>query len=160
MGVTLGRQVIKGGQVNAAENPFNLGASLAGNVDTFIGIAGANWGLTTCYSLPVYQTCNTLNGFYPGYAIGPIGLSKYLSDLNNNKIKEGSYTYALLSEFDDLIGYGDIVWGKYTSEWPTMTQSKVYKTPEYTHMHMRDYTKDVQYNLLTKHSFTLAEEEQ
>ena len=143
MGVTLGRQVIKGGKVNANENPFDLGASLAGKVDTFIGIAGANWGLATCYALPEYQTCNNLNGFYPGYAIGPLGLSHYLSDLNNNKIKEGSYVYALLSEFDDLIGYGDLVWGKFTSEWPTIDSSKIYKTPEYTHMHMRDETKDV-----------------
>lgn len=49
MGVTLGRRVIKGGRVNSAENPFDLGHSLAGNVDVFIGIAGANWGLVTCY---------------------------------------------------------------------------------------------------------------
>jgi len=78
MGVTLGRRVIKGGKVNAAANPFNLGPSLANKVDTFIGIAGATWGLTTCYLLPAYATCNSLNGFYPGYAIGPMGMSKYL----------------------------------------------------------------------------------
>lgn len=53
MGVTLGRRVIKGGTVKAASNPFNLGPSLANKVDTFIGIAGANYGLTTCYLAPV-----------------------------------------------------------------------------------------------------------
>ena len=111
MGVTLGRQVVKGGKVNAAENPFDLGPSLANKVDTFIGIAGANWGLATCYELPEYQTCNKNNGFYPGYAVGPLGLSKYLTDLNKNSIKEGSHVYALLSTFDDLILYGDLVWG-------------------------------------------------
>lgn len=78
MGVTLGRRVIKGGKVNAAPMPFNLGPSLANKVETFIGIAGANWGLTTCYMLPTYETCNNVNGFYPGYAIGPMGLSSYL----------------------------------------------------------------------------------
>jgi hypothetical protein len=52
MGVTLGRRVIKGGQVNAAEQPFDLGPSLASKVDTYVGIAGANWGLTTCYMIP------------------------------------------------------------------------------------------------------------
>jgi triacylglycerol lipase len=52
MGVTLGRRVIKGGVVSEAENPFDLGPSLASKVDTFIGIAGANWGLTTCFDFP------------------------------------------------------------------------------------------------------------
>ena len=78
MGVTLGRRVIKGGQVNAASMPFSLGPSLANKVETFIGIAGATWGLTACYELPFYATCNALNGFYPGYAVGPMGMSKYL----------------------------------------------------------------------------------
>ena len=50
MGVTLSRQIIKGGIVKAAEQSFDLGHSLASKVDTFIGIAGANWGLTSCYA--------------------------------------------------------------------------------------------------------------
>lgn len=128
MGVTLGRRVIKGGKVNSASNPFNLGSSLAGKVDTFIGIAGANWGLTTCYLLPTYQTCNSLNGFYPGYAIGPMGLSSFLYELNNDSIQEGDHTFGLMSSYDDLIGSGDIVWGQYTSKWPTMQDSIVYSS--------------------------------
>lgn len=46
--VTLGRRVIKGGQVSSTFYPFDLGPSLADKVDTFIGIAGANYGLVTC----------------------------------------------------------------------------------------------------------------
>jgi triacylglycerol lipase len=52
MGVTLGRKVVQGGRVASGPNPFDLGPSLASKVETFIGIAGANWGLTTCYLLP------------------------------------------------------------------------------------------------------------
>jgi len=85
MGVTLGRRIIKGGKVNAEAQPFDLGPSLAGKVDTFVGIAGANWGLTACYLDPLPGTCSSLNGFYPGYAYGPLGLSSYLADLNNDK---------------------------------------------------------------------------
>jgi hypothetical protein len=48
MGVTLGRRVIKGGEVKATFFPYNLGPSLADKVDTFIGIAGANLGLVSC----------------------------------------------------------------------------------------------------------------
>lgn len=58
MGVTLGRRVIKGGKVTAAATPFNLGPSLANKVDTFIGLAGATYGLTTCYMVPMFATCN------------------------------------------------------------------------------------------------------
>lgn len=61
-----------------------------------------------------------LNGFYPGYAPGPIGASKYLDELNRDHHKEGKHTYALYSKIDDLIGFGDLVWGRYTSQWPTM----------------------------------------
>lgn len=75
MGVTLGRAIIKGGVINASQNPFNLGPALSSKVDTFVGIAGANWGLSLCYTFPTAQTCNALNGFYPGFAIGPMGMS-------------------------------------------------------------------------------------
>eukprot|EP00347_Sterkiella_histriomuscorum_P024524 403330808 len=153
MGVTLARRVIKGGKVNAATNPFSLGASLADKVDTFIGIAGANYGLTACYVAPLYQTCNSLNGFYPGYAIGPMGLSSYLYDLNQDSIQEGDHTFGLMSAYDDLIGAGDIVWGQYTSKWPTMQDSIVYQSSEYTHMQLKELTVETQYNLITNHSF-------
>ena len=153
MGVSLGRRIIKGGQVNAAAMPFNLGVSLANKVDTYIGIAGANWGLTTCYELPMYATCNSLNGFYPGYAIGPMGMSKYLQELNNDQIKEGNHVFSIFSTQDDLIGFGDIVWGRYTSVWPTVEAQKVYNYDIYCHMALRDETASDQFNLITKHTF-------
>jgi len=73
MGVTLGRRIAKGGSVASAK--INLGAALTSRIDAFIGIAGANWGLTECYLTPIYATCGATNGFYPGYATGPKGLS-------------------------------------------------------------------------------------
>ncbi len=113
MGVTLGRRVVKGGYVSSDD--FDLGASLAGKVDAFVGIAGANWGLTACYLDPLPGTCSKKNGFYPGYAAGPLGLSDFLSELNKDDTKEGSFVASILSTEDDLIMFGDLVWGKYTS---------------------------------------------
>jgi hypothetical protein len=78
MGVTLGRAVIKGGIINANENPFDLGPSLDSKVDTFLGIAGANWGLVNCYGAVSSPTCNNLNGFYPGYSAGPSWSKQFL----------------------------------------------------------------------------------
>lgn len=154
MGVTLGRRVIKGGMVNAAQQPFNLGPSLANRVDTFVAIAGANYGLVTCYMIPLnFPTCNQLNGFYPGDAIGPQGLSQYLKELNNDQIKEGSHVFAIFSTSDDLIGFGDIVYGQYTSVFPTVDASKTFTFQISCHMKLRDDTAAEQYNLITKHSF-------
>lgn len=120
MGVTLGRGVIKGGIIPGPDGTtFNLGAPMTDKVDTFIGIAGANYGLVNCYLMPYIATCNEENGFYPGYAAGPMGLSKYLDYLNKSPVKEGAHAFAIFSTYDDLIGFGDVVYGKYTSEFPT-----------------------------------------
>lgn len=119
MGVTLGRGIIKGGTIPIDSGSLYLGPSITSKVDTFIGIAGANYGLTSCYSIPLIATCNAVSGFYPGYAIGPLGLSSYLEYLNDLTVKEGSYAFAIFSTYDDLIGFGDVVYGRYTSEFPT-----------------------------------------
>ncbi len=154
MGVTLSRRVIKGGVVNAAPQSFNLGPSLANKVDTFIGIAGANFGLTNCYLVPyAFPTCNGLNGFYPGDALGPVGLSKYLRELNNDQIKEGSHVFSIFSTTDDLIGYGDLVYGQFTSLWPTVDASKTFTFEISCHMKLRDETAPDQLSLMRTHSF-------
>ena len=57
-----------------------------------------------------------MDGYFPGDSKGKEALSQYLLDMNNDMIKEGSYVFAMLSTFDDLIMYQDKVWGKYTSE--------------------------------------------
>lgn len=158
MGVTLGRRVIKGGKVSGLFSSYDLGPSLADKVDTFVGIAGANLGLVTCqYVGSMLPTCNTLNGFYPGTAAN-VGLSTFLKDLNDDTTKEGDHVFAMYSTQDDLIMYGDKVFGQFTSKWPTIDDFKQYETSQYTHINMRDLTKDVQYNLVTKHSFTATQE--
>ena len=150
MGVTLGRKVIQGGTGND-HGSYNLGSSLASKVDTFLGIAGANWGLTNCYTSSMYPTCASTNGLYPGYAIGPFGLSSYLSDINYNNIKEGTHVFSMYSLFDDLIGFGDIVWGQYTSKIPSQDGQMQFTDPIYTHMVMKDNTTAQQYNIVVNH---------
>ena len=58
---------------------------------------------------------------------------------------------------DDLIGFGDIVWGRYTSVWPTVEAQKIYNFDINCHMALRDDTASVQYNLVTKHTFAAEE---
>ena len=99
MGVTLTRKAIKGGSGNdaLAGGAYNLGSALTASVDTFVGIAGANRGLTTCYTTgPTTPTCGNTNGFYPGYLVGgfgPYGVSAFLVELANASHYEGTYVY-------------------------------------------------------------------
>jgi triacylglycerol lipase len=84
MGVTLGRKIIKGGQVtDHVEGNYTIGPSLHDKVHAFIGIAGANYGLTDCYGVSPekYPTCNKVDGFYPGL-MASSSPSTYLNQLN------------------------------------------------------------------------------
>ena len=124
MGVTLARRVIKGGVISYEGPPFDLGHSLGPQVDTFIGIAGGNWGIANCLLGPVLvPTCNANNGYFPGVAIGPIGLSSYLRDLNNDEKREGDHVFAIFAYTDEMAGYGGLIYGRFTSLWPTVDKS-------------------------------------
>jgi len=149
MGVTLARKVVQGGTGND-NGPYNLGPSLASQINTFIGIAGANLGLVACVSQMQYPTCGTTNGLYPGWAIGPLGLSQYLQNLNNGP-KEAEYLFSLWSAFDDLIGYGDVVYLQYTSNLQDQDGHVEYDNPSYTHLGLRDNTTAEQYQIITQH---------
>lgn len=84
MGVTIGRQVIKGGTaIDHAAGTYNVGDSLKNKVNVFIGLAGANYGLTACWTASALPTCGTKDGFFPGL-ISTSGPSQFLNDLNKN----------------------------------------------------------------------------
>lgn len=152
MGVTLGRKVLKGGRVAGQTEEFNLGKPLTDRVDTFVGIAGGNWGLTNCYpAVELVATCSDTNGFFPGYTDSST-LSAYLLDLNQDTTREAQHTFAMLSTMDDLISYGDVVYGRFTSEYPTEDYYRQYNQEKYGHIAMRDLTADAQFELVTSHT--------
>ena len=89
MGVTLARKAIKGGiGVDHEKGNYDVGESLAKKVKTFIGIAGGNLGLTSCYSATTLPTCNIKAGFFPG-ATSFSHPSDFLNDLNVRGGMEG-----------------------------------------------------------------------
>lgn len=84
MGVTLGRKIIKGGNaIDHVVGNYSVGPSIKDKVKTFIGLAGANMGLTACWTASSIVTCNTKDGFFPGAAPSS-GPSTFLNDLNIN----------------------------------------------------------------------------
>jgi len=158
MGVTLGRKIIKGGPGNDSlgGGAYNLGSALTSSVDTFVGIAGANRGLTTCYlSGPTTPTCGSTNGLYPGYLVGgfgPYGVSSFLVELANASHYEGSYVYSMWSSADEVIGYGTIVYGTSTCRIPAQNGEKTFSGYPYGHIGVKDQTGYYQWRMVKYHA--------
>jgi triacylglycerol lipase len=158
MGVTLARKAILGGSGNDLLNGgnYNLGASLTSSVDTFVGIAGANRGLVSCYQTGgATPTCANTNGLYPGYLIGflgPYGVSNILTNINTTSHYEGTYVYSIWSSVDEIIGYGDVVYGQYTSQIPAQNGEKRFSTVPYGHINSKDLTGYNQLRMVKFHA--------
>lgn len=153
MGVTLARKAIKGGSgSDTAVGDYDLGPALTARVGTFIGIAGANLGLASCYfSGPTTPTCGATNGFYPGYMAGiwgPYGVSRFLTDLNRSSGFEGAKVYSIWSTVDEVVGFGGLVYGRYTSRIPGQDGETVYNAVPYGHFNLKDLTASVQASYL------------
>jgi triacylglycerol lipase len=156
MGVTLARKAILGGYANDSleGGQYYIGPSLTSSVDTFVGIAGANRGLVSCYqtggSTP---TCGATNGLYPGWwnGFGVSGRSAYLDNLYSSSGYEGAFRYSIWSTADEVIGYGDVVYYDYTSRIPGQTGEKVYSGYPYGHFGVKDQTQAVQYSMVRSH---------
>lgn len=155
MGVTLTRKAIKGGTANDALDggSYNLGPSLTSSVDTFVGISGANWGLTSCYQINgSTPTCAVTNGFYPGYWYGPTGLSNILTDINATSHYEGTYVYTIWSTVDEVVGYGTVVWGVYTCQIPGQNGEVRFTSAPYGHFNCKDLTGYNQWRMVKYHA--------
>ena len=158
MGVTLARKAILGGSGNDSANggSYNLGSPLTSSVDTFVGIAGANWGLVSCYqSGGSTPTCGATNGLYPGYASGspPWGLSNILYNLNySGSHYEGGYVYSIWSTADEVIGYGNVVYYRYTSQIPGQNGEKTFSAYPYGHINSKDLTGYYQWRMVKYHA--------
>lgn len=154
MGVTLGRKAIQGGSSYdaVAGGNFSLGSSLT-YIDAFVGIAGANYGLTSCYYAPSTPTCDDRNGFYPGYlywGMGPYNVSDLLNDLNSNPGAEADYVYSIWSSSDQIVGYGCYVYGQITCRIPGQDGEKQFST--YGHFGVRDYSGYNQVRMVRDHA--------
>lgn len=159
MGVTLARKAILGGTGNDALNGgnYNLGSSITSSVDTFVGIAGANWGLVSCYqSGGSTPTCAATNGLYPGYSAWvpyPLGLSNILYNLNSSGSHyEGAFTYSIWSTVDEIIGYGNVVYGRYTSQVPGQNGEKRFNSVPYGHINSKDLSGYNQWRMVKFHA--------
>ncbi len=144
MGVTLARKAIKGGTGIDQASPgghYDLGKPITHEVDTFVGIAGANEGLLSCDLLGnPNPTSNTVNGFSQH--------SKFLHDLNADPTREGDHVYSIYSLSDPILGYGPLG-GIYTGPIPHQDGGEVLYT--LGHFQSRDQTVGAQLEMIQDH---------
>ncbi|KAK0401244.1 hypothetical protein QR680_015665 [Steinernema hermaphroditum] len=168
MGVTLARRIIRGGILNATDGFCNLGMPLNDRINTFIGIAGANYGLCTCGGLAPQRApfCNKMDGFWPGDYCGlqfscvtkhescapnQMSYSNVLSRMNEDGFKEADNVFALWTLNDEMLGEGNLVFGRPTSHIPSADGEKIYEN--LAHMEVKDDTADEQVLLVTSGQF-------
>lgn len=153
MGVTMARKAIKGGPGEDQAGTFDLGPPLTDRIDTFVGIAGGNLGLSACYLTPAVPACSVTDGFYPGQLLlgEVIGQSALIQDLNQTSGYEGAYRYSIWSVVDEVVTGACLVWGYNTCQIPGHTAEKVYHVQPYGHYGARDLSANVQYQMVVNH---------
>uniref|UniRef100_A0A0N4VIS1 Lipase n=1 Tax=Enterobius vermicularis TaxID=51028 RepID=A0A0N4VIS1_ENTVE len=162
--VPLMRKVLKGGGLIATDGNCSIGPPLTDRVDTFLGIAGANYGLCMCqFAQTIPAWCNALDGLYPGYTCEdqilcgyPDGectqknYSAFLEGLNNDPTREAEHVYAMWSDVDETLLFRGMTWGKPTSRIPGMNGRWV--SDRNSHTAMKDLTELRQYEAVVHHS--------
>uniref|UniRef100_A0A0N4ZC51 Lipase_3 domain-containing protein n=1 Tax=Parastrongyloides trichosuri TaxID=131310 RepID=A0A0N4ZC51_PARTI len=188
MGVTLARKAIQGvSTYDIISNNFkkcNEGRSLESQINVFIGLAGANYGLCSCAGIEESKerTCNNLNGFFPGntcdkyllmnnisstpfdtcqlpsknmVCLNEPNYSMILRNLNEGSTKSGKYIYSFWSTVDEILGPYSRVWGRVTAFIPHSYDVRVFDNLK--HEEVKDNTILEQYSIIQKHEEFLSD---
>ncbi|PIO59268.1 triacylglycerol lipase, partial [Teladorsagia circumcincta] len=113
LGVPVSRKAILGGR--CVDSGEYLGGPLTKYIDTFVGVAGPNHGITLQVGgvaipgcvLSVIPVCNQVTGLYSGLCPSE---SEFLQDINRQAGYEGQHIFAIYSKKDQVVGH--IVCGK------------------------------------------------
>uniref|UniRef100_A0A0M3I5N2 Lipase domain-containing protein n=1 Tax=Ascaris lumbricoides TaxID=6252 RepID=A0A0M3I5N2_ASCLU len=135
MGSPIARKAIMGGA--CVDTNEQLGAPLTSLVDTYVGIAGANYGSFLCF-LPL-GSCNTVNGLHCN--------SQFLADINAKPRYEGSFIFTIYSTDDEYVGYEAC--GRIASA--IDGQNKAIEESDLFHEETLKTTVATQFNLVTSH---------
>ncbi|VDM62382.1 unnamed protein product [Angiostrongylus costaricensis] len=126
LGVPVSRKAILGGR--CVDSGEYLGAPLTKFIDTFVGVAGPNHGISLQVGgvaipgcvLSVIPVCNQVTGLYSGFCPNE---SEFLQDINKQYGYEGRYIFSIHSKKDQIVGH--IVCDKVTSMIAGQTGEKV-----------------------------------
>ncbi|KAI1726780.1 lipase (class 2) domain-containing protein [Ditylenchus destructor] len=137
MGSPLARKAILGG--NCVDTREVLGPPLTEHIDTFLSVAGANYGSSLCIVPIPLGTCNKRNGLHCE--------SEFLSDINAQMRYEAEHIFSIFSTSDEKVGFRTC--SRLAS--PIVGQNGYVKKSGYSHDDVLDKTLDIQINFITKH---------
>ncbi|KJH41773.1 triacylglycerol lipase [Dictyocaulus viviparus] len=138
MGAPIARKAILGGQ--CVDTREILGPPLSELIDTFLSVAGANYGSALCVVPIPVGTCNRRTGLHCD--------SSFLQDINNQRRYEGAYVYSIFSTADEKVGFRSC--GKPVS--PIKGGTGYVKKEGLSHDQVMDTTHRLQLNFITKHA--------
>ncbi|EYC02262.1 hypothetical protein Y032_0101g3398 [Ancylostoma ceylanicum] len=138
MGSPIARKAILGGQ--CVDTREILGPPLTELIDTFLSVAGANYGSALCVVPIPVGTCNRRTGLHCE--------SAFLQDINNQARYEGSYVYSIFSTTDEKVGFRTC--GKPVS--PIRGGTGYVKKDGLSHDQVMDNTHHLQMNFISKHA--------
>jgi triacylglycerol lipase len=93
MGSPIARKAILGG--NCVDSREILGPPLTELIDTFLSVAGANYGSSLCFVPIPVGTCNKRSGLHCE--------SLFLQDINANTKYEGDFIFSIFSSGDEKV---------------------------------------------------------
>jgi hypothetical protein len=83
---------------------------------------------------------------------GPFGVSQILRSINASSHYEGSYVYTIWSTVDEVIGYGCVVYGRYTTQIPGQNGEQRFSSLPYGHINSKDLTGYYQRRMVKYHA--------
>ena len=137
MGSPLARKAILGG--NCVDTREILGPPLTELIDTFLSVAGANYGSSLCFVPIPIGTCNKRTGLHCE--------SEFLADINGQTRYEGTFIFSIFSTGDDKVGFRTC--NRLTS--PIVGGTGFIKRDKLNHDQLMDTTYEMQINFMTKH---------
>lgn len=154
LGVTMSRRAILGGEENDSDgSTYDIGEPLSDKIDSFVGIAGANQGLSSC-AYPGINTpvCDNILGLYPGLWSGfeVVGQSHIIETINSQSRYEGAFIYSLWTNNDLILGPSCLVWGINSCKIPE--QDDEYSNPLLNHFSLKTESTEVQYAMVVTHT--------
>ncbi|CAB3399329.1 unnamed protein product [Caenorhabditis bovis] len=150
LGVPIARKAILGGE--CIDTREDLGIPLTAYVDTFIGMAGPNHGISMqiagisipgCVigAIPLLPICSKVIGLYSGFCPTE---SQFLEDINEKEHYEGKFVYSIYSKTDNWIGYE--VCGKVTAGIPGEDGHRAFN--KMSHDEVAENTYDMQIQMI------------
>ncbi|MFH4977091.1 hypothetical protein AB6A40_003800 [Gnathostoma spinigerum] len=137
MGSPIARKAILGG--NCVDTREILGPPLTELIDTFLSVAGANYGSLLCFVPIPVGTCNKRTGLHCK--------STFLKDINGQTRYEGTFIFSIFSNADEKIGFRSC--GHLAS--PIIGGTGFVLKEGLTHDELMDKTHEMQRNFIQKH---------